>query len=211
MADPNHLLAWLQRHRVNEEFPELQQLQPLPLTELARRLCHLYAKGGASRPKLTWAPASPSRGSCWPGWRGTCTWRTRATRAPRRRSCRGGCSARVRDQGLGFRLSTSASWTCCAHLLEDCPAKSICRIKAEGQTRNRADSACGLLVRRLCAQLCEAGVYLGGPPAGVFHGHAPGRARDCGGHPRNRTAGGRCHRPHRAPGGLQCACAHAWD
>ena len=30
--------------RVNEEFPELQQLQPLPLTELASRLCHLFSK-----------------------------------------------------------------------------------------------------------------------------------------------------------------------
>ncbi len=31
-------------HRVNDQFPELKELQPLPLTELATRLVHLFAK-----------------------------------------------------------------------------------------------------------------------------------------------------------------------
>ncbi len=30
--------------RVNDQFPELKELQPLPLTELATRLVHLFAK-----------------------------------------------------------------------------------------------------------------------------------------------------------------------
>ena len=45
MASHNRLKACLQPLRVNEELPEQRQLQPLPLTELARRLCHLFAEG----------------------------------------------------------------------------------------------------------------------------------------------------------------------
>ncbi|KAK9825408.1 hypothetical protein WJX81_002309 [Elliptochloris bilobata] len=61
-GDPGSSGAWtvvrelaLTLSRVNEEFPELQQLQPLPLTELARRLCRLYAKG-------TWEPPAADLG-----------------------------------------------------------------------------------------------------------------------------------------------------
>ena len=62
MADPNRLLAGLQPHRVNEEFPELQQLQPLPLTELARRLCHLFAKGAREPPEADLGGREPVTG-----------------------------------------------------------------------------------------------------------------------------------------------------
>lgn len=56
------LLARLQACRVNEEFPELQQLQPLPLTELARRLCHLFAKGAREPPEADLGGRTPVTG-----------------------------------------------------------------------------------------------------------------------------------------------------
>ena len=47
---------------MDEEFPELQQLQPLPLAELARRLCHLYAKGGRAPPQADLGGREPVSG-----------------------------------------------------------------------------------------------------------------------------------------------------
>ena len=148
MADPNHLLAWLQPHRVNEEFPELQQLQPLPLTELARRLCHLYAKGGREPPQADLGTREPVTGELLAQLAGYLYLADQSYEG----ATEAQLSRRLQRKGVGFKIRSRAKFKIWAKTLirvvctclKDGWLKASARVRSEGgqEAELLLDAAC---------------------------------------------------------------------